>query len=225
MEIALRQKDAQLFKLKEDITTKSDIIASQKSELEKAKKEIAALNEKIVRKIARSENLPTKVTASLTALIAILTTTSKDIFGLLSNFQQTGVLPSFLIPSIFWILFFFFGKSILKKHYREIRMNTLLDYTCTAEMRSEFRAQIKGRYFTEIDATEIIHSKNIDVYSGFRPLYLLKKWFVGSLSKTDIDQMSRAFVSKLEEDGLIQFQGVSKFLRVYNIIDDSSWVF
>ncbi len=225
-EIALRQKDNQILKMKSEIDTKSKNLDTLQQQLASARKEITSATEKVARKGAPASSVASKLSLGVAAILALLSTLNTNLFGLLNNLQTQGVLPPNLLPIIFWILFLVLGFSIIRKQFRQWRVNSLLDKIYTAEVRKEFCAQLSDRYFDEAFIVEFVKQKNQPAFSRIRPLYLLRSFFINSITPSDYDRLARAFIAKMEEDNLIEYEGASKFQRTYSAVenvDKLSW--
>jgi hypothetical protein len=223
-DIKLRHLEDEVDNLREQNQLLTFTIDQLKEQLDDAKKEIARRFTDLAREKISPANIPQKVSIGITGLLAILTTFSKDLFGILNQFQAQSVIPTYVIPVAFWTLFILFTIVIGKQEYKKARLTRFLENLYTAEIRHEFfRSLDNAPSFDEASVVEFIRSRTDPLYGMFPRRRLFLRWFFPRFtSRSDMEYLSRAFLAKLDEDKLVSYIGSSQFQRCYHIVDNVS---
>ncbi|MFI5253751.1 MAG: hypothetical protein ACHQQQ_15130 [Bacteroidota bacterium] len=211
-----------------DLVIEKTALSTQNDNLNKqirdAKKVIATITNELVREKTKPKITVQKVSVGITGLLAILTTLNKDVFGLISVFQSQGVLSSTLVPVIFWIVFSILSVNITYVQYRKTIMNKLLGMLYTSNMRRSFSDQIGYRgYFSESNVVDFVKNQYEKILAQNILFNRIDRLLKRSISDIEIDDLSRAFITKMEEDNLIIFKGSSKGLRIYEFINNKDY--
>lgn len=224
LEIKLRQSEDHIVNLKGEIVELNTKNEQLRNNLEESKKQNTQKSEQIVKEKAKPKNLPSKISMGFVGVLALMTSFSNNLFGLLNQFQTNKVISESLLPIIFWIIFAFFGYRVIQKQYRKDRLNMLLEMLCTADFRKNFRSNIKKHnlIFNEIDIVDFIKSECNNIDSS--KIQIVKKMLNNSITSIDYNYLAQAFLARMEEEKLITYVGVADFMKTYKLIETRSYL-
>ena len=224
LEMKLRRAEDETHTLQSEVMALKRSLDEAKKLLEDSKKDVSSKLDTIARESAKPNNLPEKLGIGVVWTLALISSFNKDLFGFIGQLQNQGVLSSALIPIIFWISFFAGFYFILKKQLRSSRLNKLLDALYTAEIRRSFSEQMPAKEsFTESQVTTFIRSHIQNIQTGTALKRILNSLIGNSLAASDLHLLGQAFIAKLLEDNLIEFQGANNLEKKYSINKVGRW--